>query len=220
MKGMRFGTEDDHRCGRVCGIRRQVPGHSARGGCPDFAHQRFSRRMPLVDDVALADRNLISLCMACGSRNIRTQGMAEGLWVAGGEGVAWTCEDCHHLGQPFLMDPELSSDEGVDDAWKTECADAAFAVDDDVWQARPSDRPLLGRGAAVVFVTLGSFFLVPPFIGIESALAAGSLYGAVRALVGMGWLVAIGSALLVVGLRRLRHRAVVSDTDTAEPERT
>lgn len=144
--------------------------------------------------------------MRCGSDHVRYQTTSEGLWAAGGEGVAWVCETCHHIGAPFLVRGDGPHDPRAD-LWSEEYADAAFQLENDSWQAPDIDpvRVPTSRLMSSAFILLGALFLTPVAAALYHAFATGILITVLHALVATGWLLAIGVVLLVIGIRRLRR---------------
>ena len=154
----------------------------------------------------------IPVCLRCLGSHIRPQSMREGLWAGGGEGVAWVCDGCGHIGAPLLVDtPAAGGQAAFDDerAWQNEVRDAAFQVEDDDWHRRPASLPRRGFGA--VLAGLGALFLVPVPFALGAALASGRTMAFLDGLGATVWLLAIGVALLGVGVQMLRAPATPSD---------
>lgn len=169
------------------------------------------------------------ICMRCGSDHVRYQTTSEGLWAAGGEGVAWVCESCHHIGAPFLVRGDGPRDPRAD-LWSQEYSDAAFQIENETWQAPDVDpaRVPTSRLMSGAFILLGTLFLAPVAAALYHAFGTGILITVLHALVATGWLLAIGLVLLVVGIRRLRgpeadpvpqaHDVPLSRSDVVEVE--
>lgn len=153
----------------------------------------------------------IPVCMRCGGREVRHQTSGDGLWAAGGEGVAWVCDTCHHIGAPFLMDQDARG-APRDPLWRNEYEEAAFDLENETWHP-PAQRS--GRGLGGTFIVVGALFLIPVAGALQQASIGGSAYGVVRALVGTGWLLAIGLAMVAVGLRTFRGTAPAPETEDA-----
>lgn len=143
--------------------------------------------------------------MACGSRRIRHQSIGEGLWPGGGEGIAWVCDACHHIGPPFLADAP-DQPQAEDRLWDAEYQDVASEIDDDAWRTTPPrEGQTARRPLGILLIGVGLMFLVPALSSIAPAVLTGDPFFVLGQTVRVALLLGIGIALVAVGWPFLRR---------------
>ncbi|MGQ0536076.1 MAG: hypothetical protein ACT4PT_08390 [Methanobacteriota archaeon] len=130
----------------------------------------------------------LTVCLRCGSPRIHPQTMGEGLIPGGGEGLAWSCDDCGFLGAPF---------ESGEDTYKIR---TPVEEPEGAALARRVDR--LGRVAGVAALLIGTVLLVggvyAPLVAFREGSGVFFVAGGIAGIL-------VGAGFALAGLRLLRH---------------
>lgn len=149
----------------------------------------------------------IPVCIQCQSRQVRPHGIREGLWPGGGEGVAWYCESCGHIGQPLLIDPDDQGPSEKDEAWQEEYQATAKALQTGTGSERPKSRN--ARTWGILLLVVAALFFLPPLMLITNGILAGQ-GGLVREALAQTWLfLAVATVALVLGARKMEQAAKI-----------
>lgn len=147
----------------------------------------------------------VPVCIQCQSRQVRPHGIREGLWPGGGEGVAWFCEACGHIGQPLLIDPENEAPSEKDEAWHEEYQATAKDL-----EAEPESRAADSRSArnwGILLLIVAGLFFLPPLMLMTNGIVAGQL-ALVTDAFAQSWLfIAVAIVALVMGARKMEQAA-------------
>lgn len=167
----------------------------------------------------------IPVCMRCRNRGIRQPSIGDGLWPGGGEGIAWVCDACGHIGQPLLLDPAGQAAPAEDEAWEEEYEHAARGLEREPRTTRDererARRARSQRMLGVAFLVSAGLFLLPPMALFADSLRVphwSYLPASTAVVLGQTWLfIAIGAALLVLGVRKMDAAAALDPR--SEPDR-
>lgn len=157
----------------------------------------------------------VPVCIQCQSRQVRPHGIREGLWPGGGEGVAWVCESCGHIGQPLLIDPENEAPSEKDEAWQEEYKATAKDLDDGADSLRPSSHT--ARNWGIFLLVVAGLFFLPPLMLITNAIVAGQMTLVTDALAESWLFLAVALVALVLGARKMEQAAQM---DSPGPKET
>jgi hypothetical protein len=163
--------------------------------------------------------------MRCRSHDIRQQAIGDGLWPGGGEGVAWVCDACGHIGPPLLVPLTEEVDTRREAAWEREydSAEARIRREDRAsrWTSERRKRARNARLLAACFFIVAAVFLLPAAAIMTESMRHTSLLllpAAVAVVLGDTWLfVAVGVVLLVMAMRKIDDAAKIDAEKDEKP---
>ncbi len=154
----------------------------------------------------------IPVCLRCSDRDIRPQGIREGLWPGGGEGVAWVCNQCGHIGPPLLLDPEDKEPSERDRAWQDEYQAMAKRLEENSTSVNAGRST---RNLGIVFLVVAAIFFLPPVLLLINTLISDP--GMFPAALGQSWIfLGIATVALVLGVRKVDLAAKMDAEDPIE----
>lgn len=154
----------------------------------------------------------IPVCLRCSSRDIRAQGIREGLWPGGGEGAAWVCNQCGHIGPPLLLDPEDKAPTEQDRAWEAEYQATAKKLEDPHASASANAGRNTRNLGILFLVVAGIFFLPPVLLLINTLMTEPGLF---FVALGESWLfLGVATVALVLGVRKIE---LAAEMDAEKP---